>query len=69
MFESIILVFGGMVEEAWALERLAAPVLGVATLSYASFIFFKILNPLIMILFGLAGIRMLKLQPRMPVSS
>ncbi len=69
MFESIILVFGGVVEEAWAVERLAAPVLGVATVSYASFTFFKILNPLIWILFGFAEIRMLKLQPGMPVSS
>lgn len=37
-----------------------AATLGVATLSYAPFVFFNILNPLISILFGVAGIRMLK---------
>ncbi|MGD8541992.1 MAG: Na+/H+ antiporter NhaC family protein, partial [Desulfobacteraceae bacterium] len=45
-----------------------AAALGVATLSYAPFTFFNILNPLISILFGFAGIRMLKNQPGLPVS-
>jgi Na+:H+ antiporter, NhaC family len=45
-----------------------AAALGVATLSYAPFTFFNILNPLISILFGFAGIRMLKRQPEMAVS-
>jgi Na+:H+ antiporter, NhaC family len=46
-----------------------AAALGVATLSYAPFTFFNLLNPLISILFGFAGIRMLKQQPGMSVSS
>jgi NhaC family Na+:H+ antiporter len=46
-----------------------AAALGVATLSYAPFTFFNILNPLISILYGFAGIRMLKQQPGMSVSS
>ncbi|MCG6908191.1 MAG: Na+/H+ antiporter NhaC [Desulfobacteraceae bacterium] len=46
-----------------------AAALGVATLSYAPFTFFNLLNPLISILFGFAGIRMLKQQPEMSVSS
>jgi Na+/H+ antiporter NhaC len=41
-------------------NALEAAALGVATLSYAPFTFFNILNPLISILFGFAGIRMLK---------
>jgi NhaC family Na+:H+ antiporter len=45
-----------------------AAALGVATLNYAPFTFFNILNPLISILFGFAGIRMLKNQPGLPVS-
>ncbi len=45
-----------------------AAALGVATLSYAPFTFFNLLNPLISILFGFAGIRMLKKQPGPPVS-
>ncbi|MGB8720610.1 MAG: Na+/H+ antiporter NhaC family protein [Desulfobacterales bacterium] len=45
-----------------------AAALGVATLSYAPFTFFNILNPLISILFAFAGIRMLKRQPEMAVS-
>ncbi len=46
-----------------------AAALGVATLSYAPFTFFNLLNPLISILFGFAGIRMLKQQPGISVSS
>jgi hypothetical protein len=50
------------------LRRLHGGRAGVATLSYAPFTFFNILNPLISILFGFAGIRMLKRQPEMAVS-
>lgn len=45
-----------------------AAALGVATMSYAPFTFFNLLNPLISILFGFAGIRMLRKQPGLPVA-